>query len=132
MEKTPRRLPAFRKLTGLLDDCGRKVKEGGAVGIVQSGLKGMRWWQYAVKHYCFSQNIAVVDGDSSYNQRLKKGHPPGLKIPFGTAIDFLPQPDAKREGLESKTMRGCFGRLSRPPRPDMVWRLSPRGIQSFR
>eukprot|EP00972_Heterocapsa_arctica_P025776 3792105-Heterocapsa_arctica.AAC.1 len=54
-----------------------------------AGLSSI-WWPHAVKHFCFSLNILLKDGDSAYNLRHGKGHFKGLKIPFGSLIDFRP------------------------------------------
>ena len=35
-------------------------------------------------------NIKMVDGDSSWNMRHRRGHFKGTHIPFGCAVDFIP------------------------------------------
>ena len=71
---------------------------------MQGGFKGKWWWKYSAKHYSFVKNIAVVDGDSSYNRKHKNGHFPGESFSFGSQVDFLPTPGTKREGFDEKTM----------------------------
>ena len=68
----------------------RTLKEGGGCGIVQSRFKP-KWWNGVGEHSCFSKNIAMEDGDSSYNRRHGKGHFKGESIPFGASVDFMPQ-----------------------------------------
>eukprot|EP00972_Heterocapsa_arctica_P028172 4144613-Heterocapsa_arctica.AAC.1 len=48
------------------------------------------WWPHTVKHFCFSANISLKDGDSAYNVRHGEGHFKILKLPFGSLIEFRP------------------------------------------
>ena len=50
------------------------------------------WWPFAVMHFCFASNIAIVDCDSAWNKRHRNGHFKGLRVPFGSLIDFIPSP----------------------------------------
>jgi hypothetical protein len=61
-----------------------------------------------VRHYSFSHNTAVVDGDSAYNRRHGKGHFTGPSVPFGSLVNFMPQPDVKLDAFESKAQLGIF------------------------
>jgi len=106
--RRPTSTPGVPQTNGLAERCIRKVKEGGASGVVQSGFKGKWWWKYADKHYTAFKNIAIVDGDSSYNRRHKNGHFPGENFSFGSRVDFLPTPGTKRDGFDEKTMVGLF------------------------
>jgi hypothetical protein len=93
---------------GVAENCVRRVKEGGGCAIVQSGFNPATFWPPASEHYCFSVNIALIDGDSCYNRRHKQGHFKGQQIPFGALCDFMPQPDTKVESIGPKTLPGVF------------------------
>ena len=56
----------------------------------------------------FSTNIAIINGDSSYNRRHKKGHFKGDSIPFGALVDFMPQPETRVDSMGAKTIPGVF------------------------
>ena len=45
----------------------------------------------------------MVNGDSAYNLRHKKGHFAGLRIPFGAKVTFKPQP-VKQKGIDIPKM----------------------------
>ena len=62
----------------------------------------------AGEHYCFSTNIAVIDGDSSYNRRHNQGRFKGDSVPFGALVDFMPQPDIEVVSMGAKTFPGVF------------------------
>ena len=55
---------------GVAENCVRTTMDGGGCVIVQSGFNPPTFWPEAGEHYCFSTNIAIIDGDSSYNRRL--------------------------------------------------------------
>eukprot|EP00972_Heterocapsa_arctica_P114083 16440647-Heterocapsa_arctica.AAC.1 len=84
----------------------RKVIEGTRTVLEQAGLSP-RWWPHAVKHVCFSLNISLFNGDRAYNLRHGKGHFKGLKIPFGSLIDFRPPKVLLKEFAK-------FGKTSMP------------------
>ena len=50
----------------------------------------------------------MIDGDSCYNRRRRKGHFKGLNIPFGALVDFMPHSDIKIESFGGKTIQGIF------------------------
>ena len=93
---------------GVAENCVRRTKEGGGCGIVQSGLNPQTFWPAAGEHYCFSTNIAVIDGDSSYNRRHTQGHFKGESVPVGALVDFMPQPDTVVASMGAKTFPGVF------------------------
>ena len=80
----------------------RRTKEGAGCGIVQSGAEPDSFWGAAGEHFCFSSNIALIDGDSAYNRRHKDGHFKGQQIPFGALVDFMPQPDTRLPPWEQR------------------------------
>ena len=67
---------------GVAEHCVRKTKEGIGFGIVQPGAEPDSCWGPAGEHFCFSTNIAIIEGDSYYNRRHKVGHFKGQQIPF--------------------------------------------------
>ncbi len=62
----------------------------------------------AGEHFCFSENIAIVNGDSCYNCRRQTGHFEGDSFPVGALVDFMPQNDMKLESMRAKTIPGVF------------------------
>ena len=69
---------------GVAERSGRTVNEGGGCGIVQLRYNP-KWWPRAEECFCFSGNIASVDGDSSYNRRHGKGYFKCESYPFRVA-----------------------------------------------
>ena len=65
-------------------------------------------WPFAGEHFCFANNIAIVNGDSAWNKRHKKGRFRGMQFPFGALVDFMPQPDTRVESMGPKTLPGVF------------------------
>ena len=92
---------------GVAERSVRTVKEGTSCAIVQSGYS-TTWWPDGSVHFCFSKNVALVDGDSSYSRRHGKGHVKGESIPFGARADFMPLPDTTLVSMGGKTMQGVF------------------------
>ena len=77
----------------------RKVVEGARTLLEHAGLPTC-FWPFAVRYWCFADNVAVRDGESAWNLRHQAGHfaPTWGKsvIPFGCLVEFLPKPDAIR------------------------------------
>ena len=92
---------------GVAERSVRTVKEGSSCGIVQSRYS-TKWWPDAGEHFCFSRNVALVDGDSSYTRRHGRCHFKGERIPSGAFVDFMPQPDTKLDAIGGRTMPGVF------------------------
>ena len=59
----------------------RMSKEGIRTVMATSGMPH-KWWPYAAEYYSFAKNTLVVEGDSPYSRRLKRGHCQALRIPF--------------------------------------------------
>ena len=49
----------------------------------------MKFWPYAVKHWCFAENTHVYDGDCAYRKRFGVWTK-AQRIPFGALVDFRP------------------------------------------
>ena len=53
-----------------------------------------QFWPYAIRDYCFAENIKMTNGYSAWNKRFKKkGHFKGPVIPFGCLLDFKQTPE---------------------------------------
>ncbi len=93
---------------GVAENCVRRCKEGGGCAIVQSGLTPSTFWPSAGEHFCFANNIAIVNGDSAWSKLHKKGRFKGMQIPYGALVDFMPQPDVKVASMGPKTIPVIF------------------------
>ena len=69
----------------------RRVMDGAKTLLLQAGLP-RGYWPYAMRSYCFAQNIDIVGGNSAYHRRHDLGQFERRSIPFGCLIDFKPQP----------------------------------------
>ena len=105
----PTSTPGRPATNGVVERMNRKVIEGGCSILEQCGLPH-EWWSKAIRHFCWASNIEVVDGESSYNRRFKKGHFKGPKYPFGCLIDFKPSPvdETRRPKFGTKAIPGLF------------------------
>ena len=83
--------PGQHETNGVAEARVKKVLHGGRALLEHAGFAA-KWWPYATKHYCFSCNIRIVQGESSYNLRHGDGHFEGMILPFGCYIDFYPTP----------------------------------------
>ncbi len=81
---------------GLVERLVRTSMDGGRCNIAQSGALS-KWWPRAVKCYSFGHNVAMRDGDSPCNKRHKQAHCKSLLIPLGAHVQYMPQPDTKKE-----------------------------------
>ena len=97
----------------------RRTMEGTKTLTLQAGLPGA-FWPYAMRHYCFSQNIDVVGGDSNWNRRHGLGQFDGPSIPFGCLVDFKPMKE------DSKLLpKGSPGAV---PGVFLGYKLNPGGV----
>ena len=56
--------------------------------LISAGC-GVKLWPFAVKHWCFAENMHIYDGDCAYRKRFGCWTK-ALPIPFGALFDFLP------------------------------------------
>ena len=50
-----------------------------------------------MRHWCFSRNVSLRSGESSWNLRFGQGHFKGPKFPFGCLVDFMPTPEYSKK-----------------------------------
>ena len=83
--------PGRPDTNGVAERAIRSVVEGARAALEHSGLHES-WWSHAGKHFCFARHVAIINGDSSWNRRHRKGHSNGPLYPFGCLVDFMPTP----------------------------------------
>ena len=109
--RNPTSTPGISQTNGRAEREVRGVKEGARANLVQSGLASAKWRVYAAKAYCAGRNQRERKSDALSPYQRRHGVPfPGLKIPFGSIVDFQPQPDAEvgRDSFEAKRIPGIF------------------------
>ncbi len=79
------------------------------------GFNSATSWPFAGEHFCFTNNVALVNGDSAWNKRRKKGRCKGMQLPFGALVDFMRQPDVRVASMGPKTLPGVFIRYHGNP-----------------
>ena len=88
----------------------RKVKEGTACTLVQSGFDEA-WWGEAMKCFCFLKNVIdQTSEETAYKRRFGYDFA-GPLIPFGAHADFLPSSKADKARVHqfgSKMLQGIF------------------------
>ena len=102
----------FRPETnGIAEQAVRRIKEGTASLLVQSGLNH-KWWPMAMRCFCAFMNAIdeTWTGHSAYYNRF--GQDAGLPlIPFGCSVDYMPSEKLVVEKLPkfgNKTLPGIF------------------------
>ena len=103
----PTSIPGRPQTNGLIERLVRLCKAGRLANLSQSGLC-LLWWTYAMVHFCCARMFEVVDGESSYNKRHKRGHFTGMRIPLGAIIEFLPIRMERKHPGKQKTRYGIF------------------------
>ena len=104
----PTSTPGRPDTNGVAERAVRKVCEGTRTALVHAGLHP-KWWCYAARHFCFSNNITTVNGESPWRQRHKEVFK-GPLLPFGCLVDFKPSPVKGKVGpkFASKAEAGIF------------------------
>lgn len=94
---------------GIVERAVRRVKEGTAGCLIQSGLSD-RWWHKAMMTFCYLRNIHDLDaeGKTAYEKRF--GVPfAGPIIPFGAGIQYKPNRPKEIDELKwTKNKPGLF------------------------
>ena len=89
-------IPGRPSTNGVAERAVRSVVEGARTILEHAGLPA-RFWKYAVRHWCFSRNVSLRSGESSWNLRFGQGHFKGPKLPFGCLVDFMPTPEYSKK-----------------------------------
>ena len=88
----------------------RKVKEGAACTLVQSGFDEA-WWGEAMQCFCFLKNVVdQTSEETAYKRRFGYDFD-GPLIPFGAHVAFLPSSKgdkARCHQFGSKMLQGIF------------------------
>ena len=83
---TPRRPQS----NGAAEAAVARVIEGTRALLLKSGL-AHEWWREAATCFPYLRNITdVIDGKTPYKLRHGESFP-GMRLPFGCAIDYKPQ-----------------------------------------
>jgi hypothetical protein len=101
--------PSRHQNNGYCERVVRKIVEGARALLEHAGLPSC-FWTYAVRHWCFMDNVAVTNGDSPWNLRHGKGQYAGPLIPFGCLVDYLPKPEQVKllPKFEPRGQQGIF------------------------
>ena len=75
---------------------------GGTRTVLESAGFPSCFWPLASAYFCHMLNIKLHEGDSAWNLRHKNGHFKGLRIPFGCAVDFIPNVTKKKWKVRNK------------------------------
>ena len=79
----------------------RKIRlgEDGVRTILHRSGVPVRLWPLAGQYFCTAMNVTVLNGNSAWNNRHKKGHFGGELIPFGARVDFLPPKHVRKNEM---------------------------------
>ena len=85
--------PHIPQTNGIAENCVRKVSEGTACLLLQSGFSS-HWWSDAMQCFCFSRNVTDLilynAGSRCTPYQKRFGAPlPGLLVPFGAEIRYM-------------------------------------------
>ena len=96
--------PYCHESNGVIERAGRRVKEGTAACLVQSGLNEI-FWDLATKCYCFLRNVVdlLLDGETAWKKRFGVDYN-GPIWPFGCEVLYKPHnPEMKNEFTNTAT-----------------------------
>ncbi len=108
-------LPYRPSTNGRIERMNQTVLGGTRAALWQAGAP-LYLWHLACRHYCLARNTAVVEGDSAWHRRLRKGHFGGKRIPFGARVTYLPE-GSKPAKFDRRMQDGIFA----------GWDLQPGG-----
>ena len=87
--------PHVPQTNGIAENCVRKVKEGTACLLLQSGLS-INFWDEAMKCFCFTRNVTdiLACGCTAYQTRFGIEFN-GFRVPFGAFVEYMPLREGK-------------------------------------
>ena len=103
--------PYRPETNGVVERAVRRVKEGTASALFQSGFPE-EWWDEAMTCYCFLHNVhdLLRDGMTAFERRFADGFV-GPIIPFGAQVEYKPARESDVQRLHAfgkKTHAGIF------------------------
>ena len=102
--------PHRSETNGVAERAVRKVKEGTACTLVQSGFDEA-WWGEAMRCFCFLKNIIDQTSDETAYKRRFGVDFAGPLIPFGAHVEYLPKSQTDKARVHefgSKMLQGIF------------------------
>jgi hypothetical protein len=102
--------PGCPQSNGIVERQVQMVLNGARAALAAAGLP-TELWPWAAEHYCMSENMRQDEGNSPYQGRHGKVFP-GLHIPFGSYVNYIPSKTTKigqeLTKLDEKAVPGIF------------------------
>ena len=83
--------PERPQTNGYVERHVRMAVEGARTVPQHAGLPP-QMWTLVVRHFAFSSNVAIREGESAYSKRFGGEHFKGPLLPFGSLVTFAPPP----------------------------------------
>ena len=103
--------PHRSETNGIAERAARRVKEGTAAALSQSG-SDEKWWSDSMECCCYLRNIQdlMADGKTPYERRFGESFK-GPIIPFGAMVEYLPNSERDKARIHQfgkKVLPGIF------------------------